>query len=194
MKKQLSVLLAILALAFLMSVGSLLAEDSTEVAADSAEAVAAPEEEVTTDSTAKAEEAEPEAPKHDYIGAKKCKICHKEQYNSWINTGHANAFELLKPEEKKNETCVVCHITGTTAKGEVLEGVQCESCHGPGADYRKTKIMKDKKLAMENGLIEPTAEVCEKCHNEKSPTFKGFDFEKSVNNPEGVHEHVKAEE
>jgi hypothetical protein len=33
---------------------------------------------------------------------------------------------------------------------------------------------------MENGLIEPNEEVCKKCHNKKSPTFKGFDFKEWV--------------
>jgi hypothetical protein len=26
------------------------------------------------------------------------------------------------------------------------------------------------------GLVMPTEETCVKCHNEKSPSFKGFDF------------------
>ena len=37
------------------------------------------------------------------------------------------------------------------------------------------------------GLIVPNADNCTTCHNEKSPTFEDFDFEKRKD--EGVHEH-----
>ena len=39
--------------------------------------------------------------------------------------------------------------------------------------------MKDKKLAVEKGLIlyDNPEELCVKCHNEESPVFKGFNFE-----------------
>ena len=30
------------------------------------------------------------------------------------------------------------------------------------------------------GLVKPTAEVCQRCHNEESPTFKEFKFEEMV--------------
>jgi hypothetical protein len=36
---------------------------------------------------------------------------------------------------------------------------------------------KHKKLALEAGLVvAPSEENCKTCHNEKSPTFKPFDF------------------
>jgi hypothetical protein len=151
------------------------------------------------DDAAKSEAKEEKAAKkekvHEYIGAGKCKICHKPEFESWEKTVHANAFELLSDEEKKNEECIGCHVTGTTAKGEVLTGVQCEACHGAGADYKKKSIMEDLKLATENGLIIPDEETCVKCHNKKSPTFKEFDFEKFVNKEGAIHARkTKAEE
>lgn len=189
MRKALA-LVTLLALVMVIGMSGLLAQEPEEpVEKDTAAAPA--EEPAETEAEA---EAEADAPAHDYVGAKKCKICHKAEHDSWLNTGHAKAWDLLKADEKKNEECVGCHTTGVTAKGEMLEGVQCEACHGPGADYRKTKIMKDKKLALENGMIEPTAEVCTTCHNEKSPTFKGFDFDKYVVNPAGVHAHPEKKE
>jgi cytochrome c peroxidase len=38
--------------------------------------------------------------------------------------------------------------------------------------------MEDKKLAVEKGLklYKNPEELCVKCHNDKSPAFKGFDF------------------
>jgi len=126
---------------------------------------------------------------HPYVGAKKCKTCHKVQFNSWLETGHATTFDVLSDEEKKKEECVACHQTGTTAKGVLLEGVQCEACHGPGKDYKSPKIMskkkwaadpeKHKKMAIEAGLIYPTEETCIGCHKkEGNPNFKPFDFAK----------------
>lgn len=126
--------------------------------------------------------------KHDYVGVKKCKTCHKPQFKSWSETGHAKAFDLLSDEEKKNEKCVACHSTGTTAKGVFLEGVQCESCHGAGSDYKSAKIMSKKKwkadpdahkkMALDAGLNYPKEADCVRCHTkEGNSNFKEFKFE-----------------
>ena len=36
--------------------------------------------------------------------------------------------------------------------------------------------MKNRELAMTKGLIIPDEALCKTCHNEKSPTFKGFNY------------------
>jgi len=134
--------------------------------------------------TPKAEKVEKKAVKHEYIGDKKCKMCHKKDgvHPSWLETKHAKAFASLNEEQQKDTTCVGCHTTGTSAKGELLEGVQCEACHGAGSDYKNMKVMKDQKLAMENGLLVPDEKTCAKCHNENIPeefrSKEKFDFEK----------------
>ncbi len=136
----------------------------------------------------------------DYIGARKCRICHMSIYRSWNETPHAKAFETLKPGAREDEkkkaglspekdyskdtSCLICHTTGTDYQ---FEGVQCESCHGPGKEYTHASIMNRRTwgsdpeghriLACEAGLIiNPEEAVCLRCHNEKSPTFKPFDF------------------
>jgi len=128
--------------------------------------------------------------KHEFVGAKKCKVCHKAEFKAWAETPHAKAFDKLSDEEKKKSECVACHTTGTTAKGILLEGIQCEACHGAGKDYKSPKIMSKKKwkadpeghlkMAIEAGLVYPPDEkVCQKCHHkEGNPNFKPFDFEK----------------
>jgi hypothetical protein len=136
---------------------------------------------------------------HAYVGAKKCKTCHKPEFNSWSETGHAKAFELLSDEEKKSKACVSCHTTGALADGTTLEGVQCEVCHGPGKDYKSIKIMSKKKwkadpekhmkMALEAGLIIPTEETCKRCHTkEGNPNFKEFKFAERV---KLVHPDIK---
>lgn len=118
-----------------------------------------------------------------YVGAKKCKMCHKgakkgEVWEKWEKGPHAKAFEALKGKgEEKNADCLKCHATDAKAAAE--EGVGCEACHGPGSVYKKMSIMKDKKKAMENGLIEPTEAVCKKCHIGNDHTGK-FNFQEAV--------------
>jgi hypothetical protein len=132
--------------------------------------------------------AKKEEVKFEYVGAKKCKICHKEVHKSWSETKHASAFEVLSDEEKKKPECIKCHITGKMADGTVIEGVECEACHGPGSEYKSIKIMNKKKwaadpetqrkMAIEAGLIyPPTEEDCTRCHRkEGNPNFKEFVF------------------
>ncbi len=134
-------------------------------------------------------EAKAEKASHEYVGAKKCKACHKDVHASWLETSHSKAFDLLSAEEKKDSKCLPCHTTGTTKKGVLLEGVQCEACHGGGKDYKSMKIMNKKKwaadpeahmkLALDAGLVIPDEAVCTKCHTkEGNPNFKPFDFAK----------------
>ena len=144
------------------------------------------------------------AAEQNYVGADSCKMCHKkaekgDQYGSWKQSGHAGAYEVLASDKAKeiavakgignpqeNGECLKCHVTGYgldasryEKKYTIEEGVACESCHGPGGDYKNIKIMKDVEQAKANGLIIPTEGTCSECHNEESPTFEGFDFEES---------------
>lgn len=126
-----------------------------------------------------------------YIGATKCKTCHNkpdkgEQYNKWAAGPHANAMKSLKGDEAKDPKCLSCHSTAAAIDSKlnagikVEEGVSCESCHGPGSVYKNAAIMKKRELSMEKGLILPEEKVCKQCHNEKSPTFKGFNYKEYV--------------
>lgn len=101
-----------------------------------------------------------------FIGAEKCKMCHKLQYDSWLATRHAKATETAKASTRWTfeASCLACHATNNDEK---LPGVQCEACHGPGSDYRAMSIMKDRQKAIANGLIIPTQETCNGCHDGK---------------------------
>lgn len=154
---------------------------------------------------------------HKYGGVKKCRSCHKKepignQYGSWEKTGHATAFKTLSTDQAKewateagvadpttDEACVKCHVTAYGVPAERIgmkfkaeDGVQCEACHGAGTDYRKKKVMIDRDLAVEKGLILQSAEVCTTCHNDESPAWdpnrykladgstSGFDYDQAV--------------
>jgi nitrate/TMAO reductase-like tetraheme cytochrome c subunit len=124
----------------------------------------------------------------EYVGAKKCKMCHNKpakgaQYAQWAGTVHAKAMESLNAEEAKNPACIKCHSTvghvdaDLIASLKISDGVSCETCHGPGSKYFPNAIMKSREKSLAKGMILPTEELCVTCHNSESPHFKGFNFE-----------------
>jgi hypothetical protein len=172
---------------------------------------------------------------HDYVGVSKCRSCHKKeaignQIAWWEESAHAKAFESLDSDQARtwaqeagvgdpqnDEKCVQCHVTAwgvpddrVSKKFDRQAGVQCESCHGAGKDYRKKKIMIDRDLAVSKGLVLQTEEVCVTCHNDESPAWKpdrytrkdgsttGFDYDQAVSKiqhpvPEGYDAMAEGE-
>lgn len=144
---------------------------------------------------------------HGYIGAKACGMCHSKekdgaQLKIWQESRHAKAYETLNSEEADNislelygkkaietEECLVCHTSGYNAEATLIgkkfkleDGVQCETCHGPGSEYKSLKIMKDREQSVANGLKifnseNEVKDICITCHNEESPTYVAFNFE-----------------
>jgi hypothetical protein len=146
-----------------------------------------------------------EEPVHSYVGADGCKMCHKsaskgDQYGKWLESKHSKAYEVLGTDAAKEaaakagvegnpqeaDACLQCHVTAHGVAAELLgkkysveQGVGCESCHGPGSDYKKKSVMEDREAAIAAGMVIPNEETCKGCHNEKSPTFKGFKYEEA---------------
>lgn len=153
------------------------------------------------------------------VGTKSCAMCHKkadtgDQFGKWQSSPHAKAYEVLAtPEAKaagakvgvaepqKSGKCLKCHSTAYNlteeAKADVTkvlveDGVSCESCHGPGKNYKSKAVMEDHKKCIEGGMIYPATTSCTQCHNEQSPTWKadryttkdgkkvGFDVEQAA--------------
>lgn len=141
-----------------------------------------------------------------YVGATTCVgACHKseaqgKQLDIWKESKHSQAFKTLQTQRADSiagsrgfttaaaETpeCIKCHVLGKeiveselSSTFDKTDGVQCESCHGPGSEYKKISIMKDKQKAAENGLIlHNEGELfCTNCHNAESPTFAGFFYD-----------------
>ena len=142
---------------------------------------------------------------HRYVGDETCEVCHSSarignQFQIWKASPHARAYrDLGSPEalsiarkmgiaDPKNDMrCLSCH---TTAAGTHLpqvistfrkrDGVQCESCHGPGEDYSHFSTMIDPVKSHQAGLVDHPEKTCTTCHNPSSPTFQGFDYQKSL--------------
>lgn len=130
--------------------------------------------------------------------------CHASENDWWVNDEkpnqkhlHYNTYrKFLEPtatyakylkkygiegdQTKINQICMKCHGTVITAKAdkEVTVGVSCESCHGPGSDYRephddgdlkdglqRTGYIEGLKLGMvENKNLGVRAQTCARCH------------------------------
>lgn len=75
---------------------------------------------------------------HAAIGADKCRMCHRLQHDSWAAGAHAR------------------------------KGLDCEACHGNGADYKALAVMKNPVAAKAAGLVTPTLDFCRKCHGAKA--------------------------
>jgi Cytochrome c554 and c-prime len=145
------------------------------------------------------------SPFFKYVGVNSCaNTCHKgdskgRQLEIWQDSKHSQAFKNLQTPEAdqiakdkgfstsaaETPLCIKCHVLGKDLDMEELndtfdktQGVQCETCHGPGSEFKKMSIMKDKQQAIANGLVlhDNGAEFCKTCHNSDSPTFKSFDY------------------
>lgn len=127
-----------------------------------------------------------QAADREYAGADKCKMCHKVQFSSWEATSHAKATESAKAatDREYSAECLSCHATNVS---EDLPGVQCESCHGPGEDYKKMSIMKDREAAMANGLVIPSQAICDACHTGDDHATKVV-YADNLNNKAAIHE------
>jgi len=146
--------------------------------------------------------------KNKYVGVNVCKLCHKgkrdgRQFEIWQSSEHAKAFRTLRTKRSddiaremgfskpaaESPECLQCH---TIKDGKFKEdGVQCESCHGAGSVYKSSRIMREREDCIAAGMTdfkdeEAIKKSCLSCHNEKSPTYKPFDFEsmwKEIDHP-----------
>lgn len=127
-------------------------------------------------------------------------MCHSksrgDQIGIWRASKHAKAFETLAGDEakaigakrgiadpQKAPECLRCHTTGFGQPADrfetsfdVKQGVQCEACHGAGADYKGNDTMKSREASVAAGLVVPDEKTCVTCHNPESPNYKPFDF------------------
>ncbi len=117
----------------------------------------------------------------DFVGARACAACHEAGkgnyiFSGWRLTGHADAWAVLTGprgrriaasegvagDPARDEACLRCHSTasGSSRLGPGFDptlGVQCESCHGPGAGHAAAGIDAAPPAR-------PNRETCERCH------------------------------
>jgi YVTN family beta-propeller protein len=125
-----------------------------------------------------------------YVGALACGMCHGAQsgsraYGTWRTSRHATAYATLGTARageiarqmgvtgtpQRSERCLACHSTGSgeppgrfMGSFDPAQGVQCESCHGPGSEYMAQAVMLDPVAAADGGLLAVDRTVCTRCH------------------------------
>jgi hypothetical protein len=140
-----------------------------------------------------------EYPQATYVGSAKCKECHEAEYAIWEASPHPHAYETLVHKAKRptlrqyDGECVACHVVGFGNEGGFideqhspqLEGVGCESCHGPASvhvaqhkDKKLRAILNPWKRSAKNpqDLANRISDMCQKCHDLDNST--NFKFEK----------------
>jgi hypothetical protein len=102
-----------------------------------------------------------------YVGAETCRRCHALEFEQWKTTPHASAYKTLLDRHRHYQpVCVACHVVGYGSPSGYRIGqsedpfgnVQCEICHGPGADHVTTTS----KSSIRREVPE---HVCKACHN-----------------------------
>lgn len=123
----------------------------------------------------------------DWVGAKTCKVCHAQAYESWAADPHAHAADSLTEAQRRQPSCLQCHApelalragsaaAGRTTTADQLHGIGCESCHGAGQYYSPDYVMRDPELARAVGLLDPGEHSCKACHLAGSPSLSSFEF------------------
>lgn len=114
-----------------------------------------------------------EAPKFEYVGANKCKVCHSSkkkgaQYKKWDTTAHAKSYKTLLTDEAKeiakargmeeephlSGACLPCHVTGWEKGGYEIKD---DTFWNPADDDRKGKKAAKRMLGLQSV-------GCEVCH------------------------------
>ena len=142
----------------------------------------------------------------DYQGSNKCKMCHKKEHTSYLDSKHAHAFEALVSGDPKvaeaqatalgvklegpssaNPACLGCHSTGyqlsggyppaDTSKTASFAAVGCEMCHGPSSKHSAAEKGHKKDFI----AIPKTEAMCLDCHTKAmSPNFVFADAAKKA--------------
>lgn len=122
---------------------------------------------------------DPPAGKNTYVGSENCRVCHPAEYKTWRQSDHSRAYEsLLARQRDNNPDCVSCHVVDLGA-GDGFAGlsqtperanVQCESCHGRGADHASARTKHADVSVGKMSRVLSTS--CEVCHDyQHSPEF-----------------------
>lgn len=103
-----------------------------------------------------------------YAGSPSCQACHPAETVQWQATAHATAWKSLVDDGRHlDQACWRCHATGAFDEagpqhpmqvGPPLQGVGCESCHGPGKDHVAAPTTA-------NILRDPPELLCTTCHD-----------------------------
>lgn len=115
------------------------------------------------------------------VGAAACQTCHEPEHASWAMSSHATAMNALVKDDKRSDpACVRCHATARRSGPppaelsgyHLLDGVGCESCHGPGERHVAAPTAENIEGLGEDCPVCVIEAVCTSCHNrEQDPDW-----------------------
>lgn len=113
-----------------------------------------------------------------FVGVEGCQTCHPREYEHWMTTAHARAWEtLVKKNKTSDPSCLSCHTTGFGSprnSDSHFKNVQCETCHGPAEGHPEAR----------QDLEDAEEDDCRQCHNAtNSPNFNFEVFMKKIAHP-----------
>ncbi len=127
-----------------------------------------------------------------YIGSSACAECHDSAekgfaFSRWQITPHARAYASLGTPEaarmavqtgvtadpQRSAACLKCHSTafhraaaGTADSYSILEGVGCESCHGPGSSHATERAARTQGAVAAERMVAVRETACLSCHGQ----------------------------
>lgn len=107
------------------------------------------------------------------VGPEACKACHPHSYEAWRGTAHARASDAVAGKSRGDPRCASCH---SADRERGVDGVSCETCHGPGQFYAASYVMRDRELSRLVGLVDPGEGTCRVCHNDSTPSLERFEY------------------
>lgn len=106
-----------------------------------------------------------------------CGNCHFDLQTSWVQTGHASAWQNLMASGHAGDACKDCHSVSANGNGATTkvgysstqdpryQDVQCENCHGGGWLHVKSPSLGNRPLAsIAVDETEGTKFGCGACH------------------------------
>ncbi len=113
-----------------------------------------------------------------YVGQQACVNCHPQAHRVNFAAAHTHAYETLAHKNSEfDPECLRCHTVGYGARDGFLNlqrtpnlaGVQCENCHGRGADHIRAM---QARLHAASTFRPVTPNTCVRCHDrENSENF-----------------------
>ena len=119
-----------------------------------------------------------------YYSSRLCRICHREQYQDWLDSGHARAMKTLVDAERVTPDCLPCHSESYRRLNEArvpnasdTSGVECATCHADALPHGT-----ERRNVAEKTRVDP--KVCLKCHDDEwSPDYDHETYFARVSHP-----------
>ena len=114
-----------------------------------------------------------------YTGRVACRDCHANIYDQYAQQPMGNMTNYADTRHTQAANCNGCHVTGfgeptggmLNGSTPHLDGVGCESCHGPGSKHIAASTTAERKKQITRV---PPDKTCMDCHGDRKSTPDGY--------------------